>query len=203
MILGVDPGYAKCGWSIVEPRTGRVIALGLITTMKVHGLHVSADRAVRVSKVCDELAALAQRYGAHTIAAEQPLGFGASAAIAANQLPWGAVLMLARMLGLELYEVIAKVWQRAVLGLGDDEKVKYDQVESALTKYVGTQLAEVLVGLDKKDRRHPLDATGASMLVGLQPARATRIVRARAAAFNSEANCSAEAPVVQPEAVSS
>lgn len=179
MILGVDPGYAKCGWSIVEPKTGRVVAIGLITTMKVHGLHVSADRAVRVSKVCDELAALALKYGATAIAGEQPLGFGASAAIAANQLPWGALIMLARMLGLELYEVIAKVWQRAVLGLRDDEKVKYELVEAALKKYVGEQLFQALAGLDKKDRRHPLDAVGCGMLASLLPERATRIVRGK------------------------
>lgn len=200
MILGVDPGYAKCGWSIVEPKTGRVVALGLITTMKVHGLHVSADRAVRVSKVCDELAALATKYGVTTIAAEQPLGFGASAAIAANQLPWGALIMLARMLGLELYEVVAKVWQRAVLGLSDEDKVKYEKVEAALQEYVGKQLLEVLVGLDKKDRRHPYDATGAGMLVGLMPHRATRIVRAKDAVFSGGPICSAIERNVQPEA---
>lgn len=181
MILGVDPGYAKCGWSIVEPKTGRVVALGLITTMKHAGLHVSADRAKRVSKVCDELADKAKSHNVQTIAIEQALGFGASAAIAANQLPWGAVLMLARMLGLDLYEVVAKVWQRAILGVDDKAKVKYEHVEAALTKYVGKQLADVLVGLDKKDRRHPLDGTGAAMLVGLQPHRATRIIARPAA----------------------
>lgn len=207
MILGVDPGYAKCGWSIVEPKTGRVLALGLITTMKVHGLHVSADRAVRVSKVCDKLAALAQQYGVKTIAAEQALGFGASAAIAANLLPWGAVLMLARTIGVELFEVSANEWQCAILGIDPKAKKKpknkYATVEKRLTKYVGKQLANVLDGLDKDDRRHPLDAVGAGMLVGLQPRRATRIVRSTDAVFSGGPICSAIERNVQPEASAS
>lgn len=181
MILGVDPGYAKCGWSIVEPRTARVVALGLIETKKQPRLHVSADRAVRVSQVCDELAAIARKYSVTTIAAEQALGFGASAAIAANQLPWGALLMLARMLDLELLEVAANTWQCAVIGIDPKAKKKpknkYDAVERALTAYVGQQLACVLLGLNKADRRHPLDSTGTAMLVALRPHEATPIVQ--------------------------
>lgn len=180
MILGVDPGYAKCGWSLVEPGTGRVRDLGLITTTKRPRLHISADRAVRVGDVCDELSKLARFFGVTTVAAEQPLAFGAPAAIAANLMPWGGVLMLARMLGLELLEVQASVWQCAVLGVDPKQKFKkgerYAHVEKALTKYVGRQLADKLVGLDKKDRRHPLDSTGAGMLGALMPQLATRIV---------------------------
>jgi Holliday junction resolvasome RuvABC endonuclease subunit len=63
VILGVDPGYAKCGWSIVEPGTGRVRALGLIQTMKHANLHVSADRAKRVGKVCGAVLMLARMAG--------------------------------------------------------------------------------------------------------------------------------------------
>lgn len=177
MILGVDPGYAKCGWAIVEPGTARVVALGLVTTQKRARLHVSADRASRVAEVCEQLRELAHRYGATTIAAEQALGFGAAAAVAANQLPWGAVIMLARMLGVELVEVAAKVWQRAVLGIEPIAKVKYEQVERALTRYVSRQLADVLEGLDRKDRRHPLDSTGVAMLAALRPELATRIIQ--------------------------
>lgn len=181
MILGVDPGFAKCGWSIVEPGTGRVRALGLITTLKRAGLHVSADRAVRVGEVCEHLSAIAKRHNVTTIAAEQPLSFGAPAAIAANLLPWGAVLMLARVLGLELYEVGANAWQCAILGIDPKAKKKpkkkYDLVEKALTTYVGHQLETVLDGLDKKDRRHPIDSVGAGLLVAFMPQLATRIVK--------------------------
>jgi Holliday junction resolvasome RuvABC endonuclease subunit len=187
-ILGIDPGYAKCGWSIVEPGTGRVIALGLITTIKRAGLHVSADRAARVAEVCDRVAELAHKHGATTFAVEQPLMFGASAAIAANLLPWGAVLMLARTEGIELLEISANEWQCAVLGI--DPKVKrkfkkgekYALVEKALYAYVGTQLANVLEGLDAKDRRHPLDATGSGMFAAFRPEQATRIIKRREAA---------------------
>lgn len=181
MILGVDPGYARCGWSIVEPGAARVVAVGLITTMKRAGLHISADRAARVAEVCDTLAELAIAHQVDTIAAEQALGFGAAAAVAANLLPWGGVIMLARMLGVELLEVVAAQWQSAVLGVDPKQKFKrgekYARVEKALTGYVGRQLADVLTGLDKKDRRHPIDATGAGMFAALCPGQATRIIK--------------------------
>lgn len=92
MILGIDPGYANCGWAIVEPGKGRVLNIGLVRTMKVAGLHPSADRAVRVGKLCDELAAIVRANNVTTIAAEQPLSFGAPAAIVANVQPWGAIV---------------------------------------------------------------------------------------------------------------
>jgi Holliday junction resolvasome RuvABC endonuclease subunit len=185
VILGIDPGYAKCGWAVVEPVTARVIDLGLITTMKRAGLHVSADRASRVSELCDKIAELAHKHGATTIGAEQALTFGAPAAIAANCLPWGAIVMLARMINVALLEVSANDWQCAVLGL--DPKVKhkfkrgekYARVEKALYAYVGTQLADALDGLNAKDRRHPLDATGSGMFAALMPAQATRIIKRR------------------------
>ena len=180
MILGVDPGYAKCGWSIVEPGTARVVDLGLITTKKRAGLHPSADRAKRIDQVCDKLAELAHTHKVDTIAAEQALEFGNPTAIVANVMPWGAVVMLARMIKVALFEVQAKVWQCAVLGVDPKQKFKrgqrYALVEKALTKYVGKQLADALADLDKADRRHPLDSTGAAMLAALMPQLATRII---------------------------
>lgn len=186
MILGVDPGYSKCGWSIVEPGTGRVLGVGLVSTMRHAGLHRSADRARRIDQVCEKLAELAHTHQVDTIAAEQALEFGAPTAIVANVMPWGGVVMLARMIGVELLEVKATVWQAAVLGVDPKQKFKrgerYELVEKALTGYVGRQLTDVLDGLDKKDRRHPLDATGAGMLAALRPEQATRIIKRKDAA---------------------
>ena len=94
-ILGVDPGYAKCGWSVVERRTARVVALGVIVTTQDKTLDLSTDRARRVGSVSADLAAIAKAHRVSTIAAEQALGHGAAAAVAANMLPWGALVMLA------------------------------------------------------------------------------------------------------------
>lgn len=185
MLLGIDPGYAKCGWSVVEPRTGRVLALGLIVTEQDKDADLSTDRARRVAQVGSELAEVVHMYGCTAIAAEQALGHGAAAAVAANQLPWGAVIMLAVTYGLGLMEVRAKCWQLAVLGI-DKGKVDYDEVESQLAEYVGAQLADRLRSIKKADRNHALDAVGIGVLAALRPHLANVIVERRTTTFHME-----------------
>ncbi len=177
-ILSVDPGYAKCGWSVVEPDTGRVVALGVIVTTKDPRADLSTDRARRVATVSGELAVIAVAHDCTSIAAEQALGHGAAAAVAANMLPWGALVMLAVMRGAQLVEIRAKVWQHAVLGL-EAGKVDYAKVEKELARYVGGQLAVELLAIKKADRTHALDACGIGMLAALRPHEATRIVARR------------------------
>lgn len=181
MILGVDPGYRRCGWAVVEDRTGRVRALGVICTEPDDSVDVSTDRARRLGIVSRELRAIAIAWGCTKVAAEQALGHGAAAAVAANQLPWGAVVMLCVALGLELYEVKAKTWQHAVLDIAKG-KVDYDQVEAMLADYVGVQLAEALMAIIKEDRTHALDGTGVALLVALRPHLARLIIERSKAA---------------------
>ena len=181
MILGVDPGYAKCGWSVVDERCARVVALGVIVTKQDDRLDVAADRAVRMGIVSAELVRIAREYSVTRVAGEEPLGHGAPAAIAANQLPWGAIVMLATVLGLELVMVVAKAWQRAVLDI-EAGKVDYDVVEAMLAEYVGAQLAAVLKAIKKGDRTHGLDGTGIALFAALRPHAATRIIQRRSKA---------------------
>lgn len=194
MILGVDGGYARCGWAVVEPRTARIVALGVIITKQDKRVDASTDRARRVAEVVRQLGEIARQHGCTTIAAEQALGFGPGAAVAANMLPFGAVIGLAVERGLELYEVIATVWQHAVVGLplpppgrrkkGEPKRRKLDYavVEDALTKYAGQQGQYVLMAIDASDRTHALDGVGIGMLAALMPEQAKRIIERRDAA---------------------
>lgn len=180
MILGVDPGYANCGWSVVEPRTARVVALGVIVTKKNDRLDLATDRERRVAEVCVELGDIMRRFCCLEIAAEQALGHGASSAVAANMLPWGALIMLAIERGALLRKVTAKTWQHAVLDLAKGA-VDYAQVEKLLAAYVGLDLAEVLAAIKKDLRTHALDGTGIGLLGALRPHLTTVIVERRAA----------------------
>lgn len=185
MILGVDPGYAKCGWSVVDA-LGRVQALGVILTtqdprVKKKEVALSTDRMRRVSDVGAVLYARAKDYGCTTIAAEQALQHGAAAAIAANLLPWGAITQLATMTGMKCLEVTAKTWQRAVLGV-EAGAVDYDTLESMLTGYVDCQSGAVGFGAIKKNlRTHAVDAVGVGVLAAMRPHLANVIVATRAA----------------------
>lgn len=184
MILAVDPGYAKCGYAIVKPRTGRVVELGVIVTEQDErvgkSIDKSTDRARRISLVSRRLAERARAHAITTIAAEQMLMHGAAAAVAANVLPWGAVAMLAAVLNVDLHEVPAKLWQHAVLP-GRPGKVDYDELARQLEKFAGDQVWRDLAAVDKPNRTHALDAVGVGLFMALTTG-ATRIARAEAAA---------------------
>lgn len=178
MILGVDPGYANCGWSVVDP-SGRVIALGLITTTQDKTIGKATDKARRMSAVCAVLRDRAQQHRCTTIVAEEAQYHGAPDAVAANLLPWGGVVMLAMSLGAELLEAAPKIWQRAVLGIEPSEKVDYETVETKLAGYVDHQSARDLERIAKKKRNHALDAVGVGVLAAMRPHLTATIVAKR------------------------
>jgi Holliday junction resolvasome RuvABC endonuclease subunit len=180
MILGVDPGYANCGWSVVSPSSARVVALGVISTVKNPRLDIATDRLRRTSEVSAELRDIAHRFGVLELAAEEPLGHGAASAVAANMLPWGALIDLAGSRGALLRSVRAKTWQHAVLDMAKGA-VDYDKVEALLAGFVGVDLAETLAAIKKALRTHALDGVGIGLLGALRPHMTTVIVERRAA----------------------
>jgi len=156
-----------------------VIALGVIQTAEDPSVSITTDRARRMSVVAAELARIATAHGVEAIIAEEPLGFGSGAAVAANQLPWGAVVMLAVSRGYQLHMVTARTWQYAVLGIEPIDprtrkaaKVDYEQVKRALAAYLG----ERDYGVPVHVRNHAYDAAGIGMLLALRPEQATRII---------------------------
>jgi Holliday junction resolvasome RuvABC endonuclease subunit len=167
VILGVDPGYANCGWAVVD-RSARVVDLGVILTEQDDGVAKSTDRARRTRHVSAELVAIARRHNCKAIAAEQALQHGAAAAIAANLLPWGALIGIAVALGLELYEVPAKTWQHAVTD--SPTKIAYEDLAKALAQYAALDCREALAAIAKKKRTHALDGMGVGVFAALRPA---------------------------------
>jgi Holliday junction resolvasome RuvABC endonuclease subunit len=170
VILGVDPGYASCGWAVITPRTGLPVAIGVIETEQNKRVEKSTDRARRVSEVGRELVAIARQHGCTRIAAEQALGHGAAAAVAANLLPWGVLVGIAVTLDIELYEVPAKIWQHAVLpGLGKG-KVDYDELARHLLWFAHKHCSEALAAIAKPKRTHAIDGMGVGMFAALRTA---------------------------------
>lgn len=166
MILAVDPGYAKCGWAVVEPGTARVAALGVIVTEQDKRADKSTDRARRVVGIARQLAGIVCARKCHTIAAEQMLGHGAAAAVAANMLPWGALIGLGVALGLELREVPAKAWQHAAIAMRG-RKVDYRELAQELETFVRTHAEPDLLRIATGDRTHALDAVGVGLYAAM------------------------------------
>lgn len=177
MILSIDPGMT-CGWAVVRPRTGSVVDVGLLESDRDPAPPKSADFGRRVAGQGRELRAVIARHGCTAIACEQALYHGPTNAVVPQVLGWGLVIGLAVELELELYEVTAKDWQRAMLDVGEEERVDYDLVVKQLAKFVAGQVADVIAAIAPSKRGHVYDAVGVGVYTAL--ARPVRIIGARA-----------------------
>lgn len=184
MILAVDPGIAKCGWAIVRPTTGAIVELGVLVADRDEAYDVSTDRVQRADLQAHFLGMLALRYSVTTIAAEGvTLGGPVHVKLAMSvglHLSWGVLTTLARERGLDLIEVMPKVWQHAVQP--GRKKIHYPSLEAEMAKHVGPQVGAQLLAIPPSERNHALDACGIGMLAALQPQLATRINQRKAEA---------------------
>lgn len=177
MILAIDPALATLGWAVVEPRTGRVIELGvrLAPANKRAGVH--EDRLQRADAHAAALRAIAIRYGCTRIESEAlslPRRGGVNA-WASVFLTWGMLVGLASGLALPRpRQIQPKQWQRAVV---PEEELRaregYAAIERALADFVrGQPAAEQLAAIAPSNRNHALDAAGVGVFAALRPAEA-------------------------------
>lgn len=177
-ILGVDPGLATCGWSIVDRKTAQVVALGVILSERAAHRDESTDRAMRIRAQSVELGAIAARHAVTAIAAEA-MSFGGSPkarfrmAISLG-LSWGSLAALSGALGVELLEVPPKTWQHAIVPQ-TKRRVNYDVVFRQLRTFVQQQCPADLVVIRKSDQNHALDATGVALFAALRPRETVRV----------------------------
>ena len=181
MILALDPGLATCGWALVRPLTGRVVALGVLLSEPDPELDSSTDRARRAADQGRAIVSLAAcRTGDETVTAiaAEAMSFSGhpssrfAMAISVG-LSWGVIAGVATAIGKELVEVPPKRWQHAITG--KPGKVDYDQVFAALAAFVRGRAAEQLAAIPKRHRNHALDACGLGVFTALRPTQATRI----------------------------
>jgi Holliday junction resolvasome RuvABC endonuclease subunit len=189
MILGVDPGIATCGWSVVVPNTGELVAIGAIISPHDRSEDDTTDRARRLAQQGDELRAIARRFGVTTIAAEAvSLGGPPKARLAMAtclSLSWGALVMLALELGAALLEIRPKQWQQAIQE--GAKKIDYDALFNAISAHIlqspgHESVAEQLRRIAQGDRNHALDGYGIGLFAAFMPHLAKRIVERRKAA---------------------
>lgn len=137
-ILGIDPGFAKCGIAIVElmPDAERVISLFVACTSKS-----DKKRKVRASE--DNVRRAAELFGminfpigGDTIAicAEAQSWPRNAGAIAKIGIAWGVVAGIAARHGLPVLQATPKELKRAVCGRGTASK---KEVQAALVERYG------------------------------------------------------------------
>lgn len=181
MILAVDPGLATCGWAVIDS-SGRVPALGVILTEPDDELDEAVDRARRIAHQADILRDVAIAHGCRAIACEA-MSFGgppkARFAMAISVgLSWGGIVGVATSLGIALYSVPPKVWERAAQP-GAKKKVDYPKLEASLAAYVSDHAAASLAQISVSHRNHALDGVGIGLFVTFRPEQADRILNVR------------------------
>lgn len=175
MILSTDGGIATFGWAVVTPRTGRVVACGvLIQPARTDQYGVHEDRVRRASNQAAMLDRVITDHGVTRIAAEE-MSFPPRSSAAAKVgigLSWGSLIGLAhgRLENTAIIVVPPKTWQRAIVpakpGAKKSDAINYAEVYAALERYV--DVAEL--GLDQvpeKQRIHGFDAAGAGVYAAL------------------------------------
>ncbi len=148
IVLGIDPGYDRCGWAVLEQRGRETVALGYgcVVTDRSH------TKLQRLGAVHDELQQVLQRVSVDSIAMESLIfARNVSTALPVSEVR-GVVQTLAWQNTLPVYEYPPSTIKLTVTGHGQAPK------EQVLA------LVEKQIKLEKKPK---LDDTGDALAVAL------------------------------------
>lgn len=174
MILAVDPGLGTFGWAIVTPRTGAVVACGVLISKPDPKLGKHADRVRRAERQAEAVDALITTHRCGLIAAEE-MSFAPRSSAAAKigiGLSWGNLIGLARArTGRTVFAIPPKTWQRAVVpaAVGEAERaaIDYARVERELADYVDCRDTGLLA-VAPSNRNHAIDAVGLGVYTAIR-----------------------------------
>lgn len=123
-VLGVDPGYGRCGFGVIEEvnREWCVITHGVITTPKEHALQD------RIKEIADDLRAIINQYNPVGLVLEE-LFFAKSTTTALKVAEVrGVVKLIAAESGLNLVEVKPNEVKLAITGYGKADKKQVQEM---------------------------------------------------------------------------
>lgn len=157
LILGIDPGLANTGWSLVDSHTARLMDAGYLATRKAAGV---GDAQARLTDVLDELAFVVSL--SQLVVVEWPGMGGARVAgkmnaMAASQTVAAAAgaLGLARGMGKRVLSPAPMTWRCALGAIrGQDEGL-----HATFTRMYPATVAR----FNKGQRPHVLDAIGLAL----------------------------------------
>jgi Holliday junction resolvasome RuvABC endonuclease subunit len=163
IVLGIDPGFASFGTAVVEltPTTERVHRLGVIRTEKSNKKRnclAADDNIRRAREISDALEVLSDEWDFRAVCAEA-MSFPRSSSVAGKMcLAWGVVTAWMQRLDLALVQASPQTVKLAVCG---NKQASKDEVQAALVKRYGAEVARLLVNLPAGQHEHPFDALGA------------------------------------------
>ena len=122
-ILGIDPGFAITGYSIIdyEGNKFKLITSGAILT------EAHTDFSLRIEKIFKDLGQIIDKFKPEAMAIEE-LFFNNNAKTAINVAQArGVILIAAKLKDIKIYEYTPLQVKQAVVGYGRADKYKYSQ----------------------------------------------------------------------------
>jgi crossover junction endodeoxyribonuclease RuvC len=160
-ILGVDPGFAKIGWTIARLSATGVepVAMGLITTKKSDKklkVLASDDNVRRAREIVVALDSVLVEYNVYAICAESksfPRNASAAAKVA---ICWGILVKTAVSLDVPLIQARPQEIKQKLCGKANASK---KEIQAACDQLYGIDTLQPLVeGVTRSNLEHPYDA---------------------------------------------
>ena len=172
MILGIDGGLATFGYGVVDPRTCRVAAAGVLIQEVNDEFDVIENRELRLEKQVDLVADLVRTHRITTIAVETMTmvhAKGSAASKIAIGMSAGGTIALCRALGVRRRSIPPKTWQRGIVPARPGEKrtsaIDYDEVYAAIATFVDVET--LLAGIAPSKRNHAIDGCGIALYAAI------------------------------------
>jgi crossover junction endodeoxyribonuclease RuvC len=123
-VLGIDPGYAICGYGVVDAVGGRVspVAFGAITTQA----HTRFED--RLAEIYEDLRQLLAKYTPDALAVETLFFSSNQKTAVAVAEARGVILLAATQAGLEVYEYSPLQVKQSVVGYGKAAKKQVQEM---------------------------------------------------------------------------
>ncbi|MFA6522066.1 MAG: crossover junction endodeoxyribonuclease RuvC [Patescibacteria group bacterium] len=128
IVLGIDPGYGRCGFGIIEAQKSdwKCLGHGVITTSK------ESEHAQRLFEISEDVRVIIKKYRPTLLVIEE-LFFSKSTTTALKVAEVrGVILALSNELGLDIVEVKPNEVKLAVTGYGRAEKCQVQEMVKTL-----------------------------------------------------------------------
>lgn len=132
LILGVDPGYARVGWCVLESSTKdilpKILGYGCIeTSLKEEGY-------LRILRMADAFQEVLLKYSPDVLAVEELFFLKKSRSLFQIAQSRGALIYLAVKSGMKIFEYNPKVVKKSIVGCGSASK---EQIQGILKTILG------------------------------------------------------------------
>ena len=130
VVLGVDPGVARCGFAVLarRDRASTLLWSGTVTTQP------DVDESVRLRTLADGMRVAIEAHAPHAVAIERVAWSRNQVSALHVARATGALMLVAAQAGLPVEEYAPNEVKQAVTGAGNADKA---QVQSALTRIHG------------------------------------------------------------------